>query len=326
MRGSLYQQLMTLLRLILVIGQSRHETKQTYGGSSPFIHCTGTLDKTFQRLRPLVRWLRDRGIKDLEQLNPDLAQRYLKDRLAHHVLAGNCRQSFLVELSALAALERALNDFCFFHRNGSANYDFKRQRKTASREAKQLPRRSPSRGSRAISDPIKTIQKIDDPKHKIMAQLQWEAGCRAEGVGAPRRGSNPFTMANFYHPESGDDLGLINDPVTNAIVAPIWTIEKGGKLAFKYCSKKTRKKLLSLFNSGPGSISENYSQYIKSINSALKETGQSGKGIGTHGFRFAFARRRYNECLRNGYSDEQAKHLVSQEMSHNRADITEAYL
>ncbi|MFH1914410.1 MAG: hypothetical protein ABIK45_09075 [Pseudomonadota bacterium] len=326
MRGSLYQQLMTLLRLISVIGQSRHEAKQTYGGSSPFIHAVGTLDKTFQRLRPLVRWLREHGIKDLEQVRPDMVQCYLKDRLAHHVLAGNCRQSYLVELSALAALERALTDFCFFYRNGATGYDFKRQRKRASREAKQLPRRSPGRGSRAISAPIKAIHEIDDPKHKLMAQLQWETGCRAEGVGAPRRGKNPFSAINFSDLTTGEDLDLIADPVTKREVAPLWTVEKGGKLAFKYCTPETKDRLMSFFTSQGTHLEDDYCKYLRSVNTALEKTNQAGKGIGTHGFRFAFARRRYNECLHNGYTDEQAKNLVSQEMSHNRADITETYL
>lgn len=326
MRGSGYQQLMTLLRLMTRIGVSRHTVKLKLNGLSPYIHSAGTLDKIFQRLRPLIRWLWSHGIRDLELLSPSLIQLYLKGRLEHHTKAGNCRQSYLVELSAIATLERCLNVFSLYHRGSKNTYKFNKQRKEASLLAKGLPRKSPSHRCRAIPDPLKTIEQIKITKHRLMAQLQWESGCRTEGVGAPRRGSNPFSKANFYDPETGKDLGFIPDPVTNEIMAPLWTVEKGGKLAFKFCSPNTRKRLLSFLTSDEDKLEEGYCNYLRSINKALALSNQAGKGIGTHGFRFAFARRRYKECLRNGYTDEQAKHLVSQEMSHNRADITETYL
>jgi hypothetical protein len=250
---------------------------------------------------------------------------YLGDRLEHHLLAGNCRQSFLVELSALATLERSLNAFSSHHRGGANKYDFKKLRKESSQQSKSLPRKAPGRVSRAILEPMTAIELIKNSKHKLMALLQWESGCRAEGVGAPRRGTNPFTMNNFLNPETENEFGLVSDPVTNQMVAPLWTLEKGGKLAFKFCSPKTHKKITSFFISGE-TLKSDYPNYLKSLNQALSDSSQGGKGVGTHGLRFAFARRRFKECLKHGYTDEQAKLLVSHEMSHNRADVTETYL
>lgn len=325
MRGGKKQQLMTLLREVKQIGTSRHDMKKEFGGTSPFIHSAGTLDKAFQRLRPLVRWLWAKGINDLELLNSGLVEEYLEERLDYHQSVQNCRQTFKVELSALATLEFALDMFALTHREGNGRYDFTKERRKASKRAKVLPQRSPDKEDRTIREACRVIESMENPKHRLMGVLQWEAGCRAEGVGAPRRGTNPFTAANFDDPETGEELDLIPDPVTQKIVAPLWTIEKGGKLAFKFCSVETKRMLLSYLHTS-GALEGSYQEYLNDVNQALTKTGQSRKGVGTHGFRFAFARRRYKECLKNSYSDESAKLLVAQEMSHNRADITECYL
>lgn len=324
MRGSMNNQLMASIKQILRIGISRHDAKIANGGKSPFIHSTGTLDKTFRRLQPLGKWLRAQGVRDLEKLNEELVQNYLHDRLLYHGERGNCRQTFRVELSALSALEKGLTFFNTKFREDRIQYDFHTLRKEYSRLSKTLPTQSGKKG-RTVDHPEALISLIHDPAHRLMVRLQLEGGCRAEGVGAPQKGSNPFTPNNFLDPDNKTDLGLKPDPVSGELVAIFWTIEKGGKLAYKYCSPVLKEDLLKYF-SHTSSLHAPYRSYLASINEALRSSGQESKGRGTHSLRFAFAQRRYAECLKHGYSDEQAKQLVSREMSHNRPDITECYL
>jgi len=327
MRGSLNNQIMAALKQITKVGHSRHQAKIENEGRSPFIHSVGTLDKTFQRLRPLAYWLCLREVRNLEDLNSQMLCRYLDHRLEHHQARGNCRKTFQAELSALMALGRALSVFSQTHRKCPAAYDFSPVREIFARQVKNLSVRTSSYVNRSIQNPMNVISRIESPKHKLMARLQWEAGCRAEGVGAPQRGHNPLLLENFANPETGERFGIASDPVTGQPAAPLWTKEKGGKTAYKYCSPGLSSDLELYFkHSGPKGLSDSYHHYLKAVNDALVKSGEAAKGRGTHGFRYAFAQRRYSECLRAKYTDEQAKYLVSQEMSHNRADITETYL
>lgn len=316
---------MAALKTITWIGTSRHEAKLAMGGRSDFIHSVGTLEKNFRRLQPIGRWLKSQGVKDLEQINSIQVEEYLALRLGHHLQSGNARGTFRQELSALAALECGLEELSSRLRNDSRKYDFREQREKASRWASQLPIKTSLYRNRAIIDDESFLSAIASERHWLMARLQLEAGCRAEGVGAPRKGENPFTMANLCVYGISQIESNCPDPVTGKIVRPIWTIEKGGKLAEKYCSVDLAE-TLSAYLKKNGALHDSYENYLGAINSALQATSQAAKGKGTHALRFAFAQRRYLECIRYGFVDEQAKLQVSKEMSHNRPDITEHYL
>ena len=47
---------------------------------------------------------------------------------------------------------------------------------------------------------------------------------------------------------------------------------------------------------------------------------------GSHGLRWSYAQERHNEVQQHGYTYEQSLSIVSQELGHERADITEHYL
>ncbi len=339
MRGSLKTQLTAALKTISRIGYSRHAMKRYLEGRSPLIHSIGTLEKNFERLNPLATWLKLRGIRDLELLTTALAAEYLAHRAEFHHNAGHSPKTFVAELSAFAALERGLTVVSAQYRRNSIIYDFQRERDAVRATArKQVCRQRTRRQSRALENPEAVVAALGNPKHQIMARLQLECGCRAEGVGAPRRWHNPLRYANFCgrglhaekaHPTQNEPdalLPLIADPVTDEMCRPFWTKEKGGKVATKYCPLPLADKVLQWLDGGRRELFEDYVVYLAAINKAMAATGQSATGRGTHALRFCFAQRRYRQCLRHGMSDEQAKEQVSHEMSHNRPDITEIYL
>jgi len=47
---------------------------------------------------------------------------------------------------------------------------------------------------------------------------------------------------------------------------------------------------------------------------------------GSHGLRWSYAQERHNEVKQHSYTYEQSLTIVSQELGHERADITEHYL
>jgi len=326
MRGGVNNQVTAVLKVVTKIGVSRHEAKAFFGGKSLFIHSIGTFQRYYFNLLPFIQFLKRKGIRDLEQLTSGLVEQFLSERLNHHVKAGNSRQTFKGELAALAMLERGLTLFSQTHRQEWKTYCYIEIRKQYSKMAKELPLNTALYSSRAINNPEGVIQFITNKKHKLMAQLQWESGSRTEGVGAPVRGSNPLTITNFGVDSIVPGTDECSDPVTGELVAPLKTKEKGGKEAFKFCSLELRNSILNFMAKNGGKLESGYPQYLKSVNQALELSGQASKGMGTHSLRFAFARRRYAECLIAGLSDEHSKHLISMEMSHNRADITEIYL
>lgn len=325
MRGGIFKQISVALGATLRIGESRHKAKKDHG-KSPFIHSWGTFRTYTKRLRSLGQWLKDIGVKDLELLNENLVRAYLKHRFELHLAQENAKQSFKVELSALAALERGLTVFCNSHRNDPLRYDFSKIREEFALNAKQLPNYTTPWDLRAVPDPMALISALTNPVYQIMALLQLHTGARAKGVGAPSEGSNPFSMANFHHPETGVDLGIVDDPVTGHPVAMLWTKEKGGKVAYKFCSVELRQQIEAFLSGHQKTLEANYDFYRKAINKAMKATGQYVKGKGTHSLRCCFARGRWSQCLWYGYCDVEAKLRVSQEMSHNRPNITEVYL
>lgn len=326
MRGSLKTQITAALKCCCKIGASRHIAKQEHGGRSPFIHSMGTFDRTARRLWPLADWLKARGIKDLELLNDSLVRDFLEERLRYHTERGNSRQTFKVEVAALGNLERGLNLFAEYHRSSTMPYNFSSARSSFSCKARCLEKRTSTYDFRALPDPLALIAALDEHHHKLMASLQYYCGCRAEGVGAPERhypGGNRLRLENFQ--EAGRLSSMMLDTVTGERMRPFWTKEKGGKVAWKYCPQGLAVQVLDWLKEHPEGLGDTYRNYLDAINTALERTGQAQRGKGTHALRFNFAQRRYRQCLKAGMGDEEAKRLVSREMSHNRPDITEGY-
>lgn len=327
MRGSIKTQITAALKCCCKINESRHLQKQLHGGKSPYIHSMGTFDKTARRLWPLRDWMKERGISDLELLTDALVREFLEYRLGYHLRKGNSRQTFKAEVSALGNLERGLTLFSEKYRENPVVYDFSQARTGFTVRARELRKTTAEYGNRALPDPMALIAALDDPRHKLMAALQYYCGCRAEGVGAPQRGypkGNPLRIENFAG-ENGVLLPIQKDPVTGEMVRRFWTKEKGGKVAWKYCPAFLAQVVLEWINHHPEGLGDDYAVYLAAVNTAMRDTCQSARGKGTHALRFNFAQRRYRQCVASGMGDEEAKRLVSREMSHNRPDITEGY-
>lgn len=324
MRGSIKYQILTAIKGITRIGESRHEAK---ADGNVGLHSISTTRVVIERIMPLQESLKEIKIRDLERINEDVMRQHLEKRLEHHIKAENALKTFQAELSALAKLEQALTVYSAQRWGQSANeYNFKDVRQEFSKLASEsLARQTNPYRDRAVKNPQAVVQAIQNPTHKLQARLQLEAGIRAEGAGAPKRLANPMREANFQDPKTGKELGIVKDPVTGKDVAKFWTKEKGGKVAFHYCSVQLKNEVLAHIKAH-GGLASKYQSYLASINAAMKASGQAAKGRGSHAFRHCYAQARYDAAGKRGFSDAQAKQIVSYELSHNRPDITEVYL
>ena len=236
-------QIGSALKAITKIGESRHEAKLR---NEVGIFSLATRHEVGQRLRPLSVYCENNGIKNLENITKDDVRSYLEGRLRHHMVKGNSLRTFRAELSAFRKLEEGLTRFNELKRGASAAYNYYEVRTPVSAMAKEVL--SPSTSTyldRAYPDPLGLIRAIKDPVHKLQATLQYESGCRSEGVGAPSKiDSNPLTIENFMNHETGKPMGIVRDPVSNDPVGVYWTQEKGGKVAYHFCSAQLRGRVL----------------------------------------------------------------------------------
>ena len=328
MRGSKKSQLTAIIKHGCQFGTSRHKSKQQHGNKSPVIHSYGSFDKIHHRLRFLIPLMPKVDIKEFEEFTNPAIESCLEHRLAYHLEKGNTRHTFQAEISALGNLERCLTMFSAKHRAVPIVYNFAPALKLYMKKARSITNVG-GNTSRALPRPLDVIVALPLPRHILMAHFQLQCGCRAEGVGAPRReyiGSNHLKMENFMHPDGGSILTPFPDPITGKPVFRFWSKEKGGKVGWKHCPEFLAREFFTYCEAHPEGLVEHYPVYLGELNAAMKRTGQYAKGRGTHSFRFNFAQARYLACVSSGMGDEEAKLFVSQELNHNRPSVTGDYL
>ncbi|MGE4263339.1 MAG: hypothetical protein AB7E46_02560, partial [Desulfovibrio sp.] len=158
---------------------------------------------------------------------------------------------------------------------------------------------------------------ISDPALRLQVKLMGETGCRTEGVGAPARGSNPFTAANL--------LGVGVDPVSGDAAGRIVVTEKGGKHTEHFLKPETYRELEAHI-AEHGQLASPYRTFLRAVEAAARATGQYAPGRGTHGLKHSFAQARMHEAVEAGLSHEEAKQAVANEIAHNRMDSVDTYL
>jgi hypothetical protein len=73
-----------------------------------------------------------------------------------------------------------------------------------------------------------------------------------------------------------------------------------------------------------GTLKVSVDAYRSTLKSSAQASGQDYNG--SHGLRWNFAKERFSELQKTGISYEKALGMVSDEMGHNRIEISEHYL
>jgi integrase len=245
------------------------------------------------------------GIKDLEKLEGKHIQSYLESKISEEVASS----TFALYASASEKLGMALNGFATQHETGK-EYKFSESIKNARKDASGMLEKF--KGSRAYINPKAIIKTLTHPPHQLVAKMQLESGAR---------------ISECSHLTEKDLRGIKNDPVTGEKKGVIYVKGKGGKSGEKYMSPSTYQELKSkIQSSDEGRFIFNRNSYRDSLKNASEKTNQNYNA--SHGLRWNFAQFRFQEVQgpKGGQSYEKALFQVSEELFHQRADITEHYL
>lgn len=317
MRGSINWQVRQVFSAVNQIGQSKHAGKQSVRsqlsdekkaatwhamGKRMGVYSYKTADAYRDVWRVLLGYAKvEYGLKDIEKLSGEHVRAYLEAKIDQ----GVAHATFMQYAAAIEKLETALNCYSEIH-NTQGEYSFTVEIEEARHEAHlELDR---FEGSRAYNNPEKLISAITDGRHKLVASIQYEGGPRVHET-------------SLIKP--GQLWGFREDKITGNLRGYMDVKGKGGKPNEISLTRQTFQCLENCLDKD-GEFRIDKDRYRSDLRRAAAETEQ--KYTGSHGLRWSYAQNRFMEAQRCGLTYEPALSLVSEELGHERSDITEHYL
>lgn len=266
------------------------------------VYSFGTADSYRETWRSVLDHARNVGVKDIEKLTNKEIHSYLQSRIHQ----GVAHATYQKEAAAVAKLEQALNRYSVEYSRGNI-YSFKSAINESRTGSKELQRFD---GSRAYDRPAQLVAAVANRDHQIAAAIQHEGGARVHEASLIRV----------------DQLkGYRGDPAIGQQRGIIEIQGKGGKVGDKFVSPQTYQALERAIQ-GQGEFKVDKDAYRDSLKEAAAATDQQYDGRGSHGLRWNFAQERFNVLQERGSTYEQALAQVSNELGHERAEITLHYL
>ena len=310
MRGSVAYQVQVVYECVAEIGSSKHEVKgiarsngaKTWHqiGKQLGVMSYSTADAYRDVWRQALKFAKEHfKINDIEKLSGEHLKAFLLNKIDSNVAHATHAQY----AAALEKLEVALNRFAAHNKTGR-DYDFSSDIKEARSDAKNLERFD---GSRAYANPDYLVQSVQSDLFQLAAAIQRESGAR---------------ISEANHINSKQLRGVKTDVYTGRPMGWIHVEGKGGKEREIAVSLDTYARLQQTLSKGRFEF--NMDSYRKALEKAAKKTGQSYEG--SHGLRWSWAQERHAILQQNGLTYEQTLSRISQEMGHERGDITEHYL
>jgi hypothetical protein len=310
-RGSTVYQVQQIFKVVNEIGVSKHEAKahaRAEGaatwhqiGKELGIHSFSTADSYRDVWRSCVDHAKETaGIRDIEKLSGQAVKAFLVSKVEQ----GVAHSTFGQYAAALEKLEVALNRYAVQYGTGR-EYAFSTEIQTARDAAVNLER---FEGSRAYSDPDRLVAAVEREPHSLAAVLQREGGARISEI-------NHVAMAQLR--------GVREDPRTGELKGWVEVQGKGGKVREIGVSPETYSRLEKVVSGGQR-FEFDKDTYRADLKEAAAKTGQDYEG--SHGLRWSWAQERHAKLQEAGMTYEQSLTQVSEDMGHQRGDITEHYL
>lgn len=258
----------------------------------------GTARNYESALRGVAAWLNDNREGGLRDLTADQADRYLAER-AEQVGQSQLDQ----DRQALQAhLGQQLN-------------------RIQSEKDQALASRA------YTAEQVAVVREAQSPHNALATDVAREAGLRAHELHtlrpADERPADDRNWAEGLHAGRGD--------------VAVYTVEgKGGLVREVALSRETADRLEAVRREAPVAVYDRGIRYeshyqigggnawTQSFSAASKN--ELGWSHGAHGLRHSYAQERMETLQREGYSYRDALAVVSNELGHHRADITEVYL
>ncbi len=260
------------------------------------VHSYATADVYRDTWRHILQHARKNfGIKDIEKLTGEHIAAYLQSKIEE----GVAHATFAQYASAAEKLETALNMYSQNHDRGKV-YDFSSAISSTRQKAhEKLEKFS---GYRDYSDPKALIANLKNDTHKLAARLQYEAGLRVKETNVIK--AEQLLPNDRLRVEGG----------------------KGGKVRTVELSPALYKELEEKIEASTGGTFKfDEDSYRRDLKAAAEATSQEYHG--SHGLRWNYAQEKFQEYqLVEGETYEEAEAHVSEDLGHNRPDITQHYL
>ncbi len=311
MRGSVVYQVQQVFQAVNEIGASKHAAKLEARASGAAtwhqvgkelgVYSYSTADAYRDVWRGCLSYAKEHlGIRDIEKLSGKAVGAFLMSKVDQ----GVAHATFGQYAAAMEKLEVALNRYADEHGTGQA-YAFSGEIQGARDVAVNLERFD---GSRAYAAPDRLVSAVEGEQHNLAALIQREGGSR-------------ISEANHI---TADQLrGLRKDPHTGELKGWFEVEGKGGKVREIGVSPATYVRLEVAVKGGVR-FEFDKNAYRAHLKGAAAKTGQ--KYEGSHGLRWSWAQERHSALQQRGMNYEKSLSQVSQEMGHERGDITEHYL
>ncbi len=311
MRGSTVFQVQQVFQTVNEIGSSKHEAKaEARAEGAATWHAVGkglgvysysTADAYRDVWRACLDYAKETaGIKNIEKLSGEAVRAFLTSKVDQ----GVAHATFGQYAAACEKLEVALNRYAEKHGTG-LEYAFSKEIQGARDVAVNLER---FEGSRAYANPDRLVSAVEKEQHNLAAAIQREGGCR---------------ISEANHITQGQLRGLREDRYTGELKGWVSVEGKGGKEREIGISPGTFARLEVAVANGQR-FEFNKDIYRADLKEAAAKTGQDYEG--SHGLRWSWAQERHAELQERGMTYDQSLSEVSQEMGHERGDITEHYL
>lgn len=304
MRGSIYYQATQLVQVIFKEGLKKEQRADPQNEYFGMVASYETMQSYRRVWENFFAYLKEHfGLKDVERIEADHVQAYMEYKIEYYP-----SKQYLEKISAaMGKLEMALSRYSALRHDEPKSYNFSIRQKLLD-SARDLDLVADNYHNRAYEKPYELIQALQDPLHRLAATMQFEGGARLEGVGLIKP----------------DQLqGLTTDPITQREVGVVQTKEKGGKVGDVMVLPDTYRALESHITQHK-LFRIDRQAYMYAIRNTCIMLGIEPEG--SHGLRWSFAKRRMFEYAQAGYSYAESLQMVSTEMKHHRASITEHYL
>lgn len=298
MRGSVIYQVTTCLDSLNKFGSSKYEAKQelmkagiTKSGDiaqNTGIYSENTMKNYINAGVQAFQYIREEfGIKDITKITGEHIKSYLEQRSSEVEY-----KTLKIDMAGLNKLEQAINNYNNTDVDfRSAVEDFRQDIKLDTEYIQNINE------SRALLEPEKVINSIENESHKLVADMQLNYGFRLNEV-------------------AKIDL---DKQLNNNILS---VQAKGGQIINKELNQEHLSKLQELSSNGIFNI--NKLEYGNDLKNACEVNSEHYTG--SHALRHNYAQNQFESYAKAGMSYNECLRATAEDLGHHREDITHRYL
>jgi integrase len=300
MKGSINYQVSQVMKMLTGHGISKYETRKNSNIKGENNHQVSNLvhsnnyDKAIKNTAlSLAQFAKENNIKDMEKINNETIEKYINEKIKK----GITNKSISASLSHLMKIRNALNQ-TFYSRTAKENKLLfsKDKIKELREKANLIAKKTDKSKIKSYSNPNIFLSKIAK-RSSLQVELMMKSGIRVND-------------AIFIKKEQ---LLTHNQ---------IRFKSKGGKVFIKEIEPVLYEKIKKAVLNNSYNIA--YKTFYRDMQKVAKENQIPWSG--THGLRHSWAKKDYSDNLKNGLSNEKSLLKTSQEMAHNRGEITKLYI